>query len=103
MIGAMKRIQLVQYTSTKDNNGRWQESVQATYNVWAAVVKTGGERKVEHGKVDFDDTYRFNVYFREGFLTSGSWRVIYDGKVITVTRIDRIDERRFNWQISGKG
>jgi SPP1 family predicted phage head-tail adaptor len=103
VIGKMKPIRLIQYTSTQNGSGRWTETAANSYNIFGELVKTGGGRQVKEGQTKLTDSIRFKIFFREDFDLTGDWRLVWSGKEYTIERIDRIDERRFNWLISGKG
>lgn len=100
MVGLMKPIRLIKMSSTQDVNGRWSETQAAAYNVFASLQKTSTGRTVNSGQTGISNTIQFKMYARELFNISAKWRIVYDGKLWTVTGIDKIDEKLFNTLIT---
>lgn len=101
MIGQMKPIKLNKYTVTQDGNGDNTEVLTDSYRIWAMVDDGGGSRSVNQGKTNLDHTRTFNVWFRNGFNLTTEWRIKYNGKEYAITNVERINEKRFNYRITG--
>ena len=102
MIGNMKPIRLVKYTTAQNETGRPVESIAATYNVWAELQKNGSGWIFQNGQAQLSNTMRFKFSIRGEFDLTGNWRLIWAGKEYTVQGIDRIDERKFNYQVTAQ-
>jgi SPP1 family predicted phage head-tail adaptor len=100
MVGLMKPIRLIQNTSAQNSDGRWVETAANSYNIFGELVKTGSGRSVNNGQTQFTNTIRFKIRFRDDFDVSGDWRLVWAGKQYTISGIDRVDEKRFNWEIT---
>lgn len=99
-IGSYKPIKLFHYEVTKNASGDNEEAITERKMVWAEVVDFGGSRSEERGKTNLSDTKSFKIRFRVDWVLNGDWRLKYYGKVYAVTKIERIDEKRFNWLIT---
>lgn len=98
-IGGMKKIKLNEYTvSGKDN----LESLANSYPIWAEVVETGGSRSFDGG-VNLTKSKTFRIYFKPDWVVNGDWTITYYGRVYTISNIERINEKRFNWIVSANG
>lgn len=100
MIGNLKPIKLIQYTQTIDNNGDAEESVAVVYKMWAEVTDEGGSKSMEMGRTAMSDTKTFKINFRN-YLVTGDYKIQYFGQVYAITNIKRIQEKRFNYELSG--
>lgn len=100
MIGKMKPIQLIQYTTAQNGNGRATETAASTYNVWAELSNKSSARVSDNGQTQLTNTLLFKIFLRSAFDVSGNWRLVWAGREYTVKGIDRIEERKFNWQIT---
>jgi len=99
-IGNLKPIKLVAYSTNIDPNGDAVESVQTTYKMWAEVTDNGGGRSQSNGRTELSDTKTFKINFR-GYLITGNYKVIYFGQTYALTSIERIQEKRFNYLLTG--
>ena len=98
MIGKLKPIKLLRYTNTIDANGDAAETVQST-KMWAQVDDGGGGRTQENGKTELSDSKTFRIYFR-GYNITPDMKIQYFGQTYAINNAKRIDEMRFNWEIS---
>lgn len=99
MIGNLKPIKLLKYAETIDANGDATESVQTTYKMWAEVTDEGGGRSQETGRTELGDSKTFKIYFR-GYNINSNYKIQYFGQVYAISNAKRVDEKRFNWEIS---
>lgn len=100
VIGKMKPIRLVKYTTAQGATGRATETVSASYNVFAELQKTTSGRLVKEAQTQLSNTIRFRLFIRPTFDVTGNWRLIWAGRQYTVQSVDRIDERKFNYEIT---
>lgn len=99
MIGNLKPIKLIQYTQAIDNNGDAAESIQTVYKMWAEITDDGGSKSMEFGRTAMSDTKTFKINFRN-YLVTGDYKIQYFGQTYAVTSIKRIQEKRFNYEIT---
>ena len=99
MIGNLKPIKLLKYTSTIDADGDATETVVTTYKMWAEITDDGGGRNQSNGKTELSDSKTFKIYFR-GYNITPDMRIEYFGQTYSISNAKRIDEKRFNWEIS---
>lgn len=100
MIGNLKPIKLIQYATNINNNGDAYDSVQTIYKMWAEVEDTGGGRSQSNGRTEISDTKTFKINFR-GYLVTGNYKVVYFGQTYALTSIERVNEKRFNYILTG--
>lgn len=94
------QIRLEKYGIVKDGNGNAVESINSAYNRFAEVVRTGGFRSDSNGQTKLNNSIQFKVRFRPDWKISGMWKLIYNGSRYSITQIQRLNERRFNWIIN---
>jgi len=99
-IGNLKPIKLLVYGTNIDANGDAIETIQTTYKMWAEVADNGGGKTQANGRTEMSDTKTFRVNFR-GYLITGNYKIKYFGQTYAVTNIERVDERRFNYVLTG--
>jgi len=99
-IGNLKPIKLFFYGTNIDANGDAIETIETTYKMWAEVADNGGSRTQSLGRTEMSDTKTFRVNFR-GYLITGNYKIKYFGQTYAVTNIERVDERRFNYVLTG--
>lgn len=92
----MKQIKLEKWTSAKDANGNFKESV-VRYPMFAKVTWGGGSKGTTNGQTTLNETVTFNIGFRPNFKPTGNWRVVYYGRRYSVQSIERDREQRFHW------
>lgn len=100
MIGNLKPIKLYQYTETIDANGDAVEEVANTYKMWAEVTDQGGTRGQQLGRTAMSDSKEFRIYFR-GYLVTGNYKIVYFGQTYAITNVQRVQEKRFNYILTG--
>lgn len=100
MIGNLKPIKLIQYTQTIDANGDAIEELETVYKMWADITDEGGSKSLESGRTAMSDTKTFKINFR-GYLVTGDYKVQYFGQTYALTNIKRIQEKRFNYELTG--
>ena len=98
MIGKLKPIKLLRYSNTIDANGDATETVQST-KMWAEVRDGGGSRSQADGKTELSDSKTFKIFFR-GYNITPDMKLQYFGQTYAIGNARRIDEMRFNWEIS---
>ena len=99
-IGKMQRLQLVQYTSSQAADGRATETTGEIFGVWGEVQSLSGSRGYQNGQLQLDNTKRFTVRFRFDKYPDSNWNIRYRGMEYSISRIDRIAEKRFYWSIT---
>lgn len=100
MIGNLKPIKLYQYTEAIDANGDAIEEVANTYKMWAEVTDQGGTRGQALGRTAMSDSKEFRIYFR-GYLVTGNYKIVYFGQTYAITNVQRVQEKRFNYILTG--
>jgi head-tail adaptor len=99
-IGNLKPIKLIQYTQTIDGAGDATEATEVVYKMWAEVTDNGGSRSQSLGRTEMSDSKTFKVNFRN-YLITGDYKIEYFGQVYAITNVQRIDEKRFNYLLTG--
>ena len=99
MIGNLKPIKLLKYTNTIDADGDATDTVAVTYKMWAEVEDGGGSRTQADGRTDMSDTKTFKLPFR-GYNITPDYKIEYFGQTYSISAVRRIDEKRFNWEIT---
>ena len=99
MIGKLKPVKLLRYSNTIDANGDATETMQST-KMWAEVTDGGGGRSQADGKTELSDSKTFKIYFR-GYNITPDMKIQYFGQTYAISNARRINEMRFNWEISG--
>lgn len=99
-IGTLKPIKLLVYGTNIDSNGDAVESIQMTYKMWAEVADNGGSRTQSLGRTEMSETKTFRINFR-GYLITGNYKIKYFGQTYAITNIERVDEKRFNYVLTG--
>lgn len=94
-----KPIRLEKYVSAKDSSGDFKETV-TKYNLWAEVQFNSGQRSSLNGQTKIKNSYTFKIYWK-GFDITGNWRVVYDGKRLTVLSIEKVN--RFFFKLTTEG
>lgn len=99
-IGNLKPIKLLVYGTNIDANGDAIESIQKIYKMWAEVADNGGSKTQANGRTEMSDTKTFKINFR-GYLITGNYKIKYFGQTYAITNIQRVDEKRFNYELTG--
>ena len=99
MIGNLKPIKLLKYTNTIDADGDATDTVAPTYKMWAEVEDGGGSRTQADGRTEMSDTKTFKLPFR-GYKITPDYKREYFGQTYSISAVRRIDEKRFNWEIT---
>lgn len=102
-IGSLKMVKLYEYTFERSVNGDLQETKALRAKTYAQVSDNGGVRSETSGQTVLDDTKVFLIRWRSDWALKGTWRVRYFGKDYTISKIERVNEKRFNWRIIAKG
>lgn len=100
MAGLKKPIRLEKWVITQDGQLNNTETVSKLYNFWAEVIRESGGRSSLNGREALDDKMIFLVNFRPDWKPDGNWKVVYNGRRLTVRSIERKDEDRFEWKIT---
>ena len=102
-IGDYKMVRLYEYTFERSVTGDLQETKALRAKKYAVVEDNGGGRSNNNGLTTLDDTKVFLIRWKPDWSIKGTWRVRYFGKDYTISKIERINEKRFNWRIIAKG
>jgi head-tail adaptor len=97
------QIRVEKWTATKDVNGNMVEGIERSYNLFAEVVKPSGLRIDIAGQIRLSNSKQFKIRFRPDWKLSGRWKIVYLQKRYTITGIERLNEKRFNWLVNGEG
>jgi len=97
------QIRVEKWVVNKDANGNGVESIQRAYNLWAELVQQGNGRTDVAGQVRLSNSKQFKVRFRPDWKVDSKWKFLYLQKRYTITGIERVNEKRFNWIINGEG
>lgn len=102
-IGIYKPIKIYQISSSQDSNGDMVENTTLLFTAWAEVENIGGSSSLQNGKTNLQDTKRFKVRFRPDMILTSNWVIQYYGKIYSISNIERINEKRFNYLITATG
>jgi SPP1 family predicted phage head-tail adaptor len=97
-----KQIRVEKWIAPKDASGDAKERIEVAYNLWAEPVKIGGNRNDTMGQTRFNNRVSFKIRFRPDWKINSAWKIDYLGERYTITNIQRIDEKRYNWLINGE-
>lgn len=101
-IGNYKQIKLYSYTNGNATvDGNFNTAIVNTYPLWAEIVDEGGGRSLSDGRVNLNDTKTFKIFYR-GYNPYGRYRIEYYGENYEIVNARRLDEKRFNWLITGR-
>ena len=98
-IGVRKQIQLIQISVAIDYTGRNIEEPGEVFNTWAEITNPSGFRDYDNGITQFGKTKKFLVRFRFDLSPNVDWKVKYEGKEWTISQINKVEEKKFYWQI----
>ena len=96
------QIRVEKWIAPKNANGDAQEQIEVAYNLWAEVLQSSGNRSDTNGQTKLNKSKQFKVRFRPDWVLSSAWKFVYLQKRYSITAIERIDEKRFNWIINGE-
>ena len=97
------QIRVEKWQAIKDSKGDAKESIAIAYNIWAEVVSSSGNRSETMGQTKLEKTKQFKIRFRPDWVITSAWKFVYLQKRYSITNIERINEKRFNWIINGEG
>lgn len=100
MIGKRKQVQLVFIPNEKADAGNWQEQPAQTYNRWAEITNPSGFRDYINGQTHLGQTKKFLIRFDFDLFPGADWKIRYSGKDWTISNIDKVDEKRFYWNVT---
>jgi SPP1 family predicted phage head-tail adaptor len=98
-----QQIRIENWIAPKDSKGNPKEQIEFARTFWADVKQRSGNRNDSNGQTKLNKSMEFKVRFRPDWTLKGSWKVIYNKKRYSITSIERIQEKRFNWLINGEG
>ncbi len=96
------QIRVEKWQAIKDSNGNPIEQIQVAYNLWAELVQQGNGRIDTAGQTRLTNSKQFKIRFRPDWVIGTKWKFKYLQKRYSITGIERIDEKRFNWIINGE-
>lgn len=94
----MKPVILEQWTQPVDGNGNMIDTISHRYKIWADVSRVNGSR-VYDTQTKMEDGYKFRVWSRTALDLDALWKIVYDGKRLTVQSIEKEKEGEFWWII----
>lgn len=99
-IGNYKLVKLYKYTNSKSVYGDNVESLSLRYRTYAEVTSLSSSRVEDRGRTDVGNSKQFKIRWRADWILNGDWKIKYFGKIYTISSIERISEKRFNWLIN---
>lgn len=99
-IGQYKMIKLFETTVTADSNGDNKETQVVRAKLYADVTDLGGSRTMDHQQLKLSTTKQFKVWWRPDWKINQNWQLKYFGQMYSISKIERIGEKRFNWLIT---
>jgi SPP1 family predicted phage head-tail adaptor len=97
------QIRIEKWAANKDANGNMIEGIEQSYNLWAELIQQGNSRTDTAGQVRLSNGKQFKIRFRPDWKVTSKWKFVYLQKRYTITGIERVNEKRFNWIINGEG
>ncbi len=94
------QIRIEKWGQVKDGHGNALESLTIAYNLWAEPLRTGGNRSDTNGQTKLNNSVQFKIRFRPDWKISSMWKLVYSGMRYSITEIQRVNEKRFNWIIN---
>ena len=99
-IGTRRQIQLVQILVGQDTDGQNIEQEGDKFGVWAQVENPSGFRQYLNGQTQMGKTKDFKIRFRFNKYPGANWKIRYEGKDWTITSVNKLDEKRFYWNMT---
>lgn len=99
-IGNTVMIQLIRQVVEQNGEGRMLESQDEVINIWAEISNPSGFRSYDHNQSSLETSKTFKVRFRFDKLPNVDWKIKYESRYWTIDRIQKVDEKRFYWQIT---
>jgi len=96
------QIRVEKWIAPKDSKGDAKEQIEVIYNLWAEIVNSSGNRSDTNGQTKLNKSKQFKIRFRPDWVLSSGWKLKYLQKRYSITSIERINEKRFNWIINGE-
>jgi len=97
------QIRVEKWVAYKDAAGDAKERVDISYTLFAEILSSSGNRSDTNGQMKLNKTKTFKIRFRPDWKLSGEWKLRYLQKRYSITSIERINEKRFNWLVNGEG
>ena len=85
---------------TADSNGDNKETQVVRAKLYADVTDLGGSRTMEHQQLKLSGLKQFKVWWRPDWKINQNWQLKYFGQMYSISKIERIGEKRFNWLIT---
>ena len=102
-IGQFKMVKFYEYTNSKSLSGDNVESLALRLKTFAEVTDSGGSRGDNRGQSNLNGGKTFKIRQNSNWNVNADWKIKYFGKMYTITHIERINEKRFNWLINAQG
>lgn len=83
-----KRITFQRLTTTTNENGFEEESLEDVNTVWAKVSNLHGREYFQAAAVQAENTVKFMIRYLEGIDTS--MKILFQGRQYNITSIDNI-------------
>lgn len=99
-IGKRLPARIIPYTTGRNASGSAIETAGTGINVWAEITSPSGFRAYQNGQTQLGNTRQFMIRFRFDLYPNADWRLMYDGKLWTVTEIQKMDEKKFYYLIT---
>ena len=100
-VGQRKRIQLLKLVHSKSASGA-NENSQTGYTYWAEVVRGSGGRNYQNGQTQLSSSYTFRIRYNSEIDPNSKYYIVYDNKQLTVTSVERENEKDFYWIIKAQ-
>lgn len=96
-IGTRKQVQLVQILVGQDSEGQNIEQEGDKFGVWAEIKEVSGFRAYQMGQTQLGRVKDFKIRFKLDKYPGVDWKIRYEGKDWTITKINPEKEKRFYW------
>ncbi len=96
------QIRVEKWIAPKNSTGDAEEQIAQAYNLWAEIVASSPTRTDTNGQTKLNKSKQFKIRFRPDWVLSSVWKIVYLQKRYSITGIERINEKRFNWIINGE-
>lgn len=102
-IGERKQVQLILVSAEASVTGKWQESRPEgpKWGAWAEILRASGSRGYDQSQTQMSHERRFRIRFRFDKYPGANWFIRYQGKDYAVSNIEREDEKKFYWLLTG--
>lgn len=98
-IGQRKAVKIEAFTASQAATGQWEETKVRT-NTWAEVRDPSGFRAYELGQTKLGQTKTFRIRYDFAKHPNCDWRIVYDGRTWTVSTVQKVQEKKFYYDLT---